>query len=162
MPISELMTRHVTTLGMDDSVRLAGAHFDSGGFHHIPIVDSRKRVLGIVSDRDYLKNVSPYLNTPSETFRDSEIMNHRINTIMSRHPKTVNENATIGEAAEILVNNQFSSLLVTDERNVLKGIVTWKDFLKFFAQYPDLDLHEGQLNIGLIEIEAPQVREVEV
>lgn len=162
MPISELMTRNVTTLGMDDSVKLAGAHFDNGGFHHLPIVDSKKRVLGIVSDRDYLKAVSPYIDTPSESRRDLDILRHRIHTIMTRNARTVHKDATIGEAAEILVENQFSSLLVTDSGNVLQGIVTWKDFLKFFAQYPNLDLEEGNLMIGMAAIEKPQPIEVSI
>lgn len=162
MPVSEIMSSHITTLGPDDSVKLAGAHFESGGFHHLPIVDSRKRVLGIVSDRDYWKTVSPYLDTPSESKRDFMIMNRAIHTIMTREPKTVDEHTKIGEAAKILVENQFSSLLVTDEDNKLKGIVTWKDFLRFFAQYPEMDLADGELTTRLMTSEDKEAVVIEI
>lgn len=145
MPIAEIMTYPVTTLGLDDPIRLAGAHFESGGFHHLPVVDTHKRVLGIVSDRDYLKVTSPYMNTPSETDRDIAFMRRRVHTIMTRHPCNIGLDTAIGEAAKLLMENRFSSLLVIDEYEVLKGIITWKDIVKFVARFPELDLINNEL-----------------
>lgn len=154
MSVAEIMTHPVTTLGMDDPIRLAGAHFESGGFHHLPVVDTKKRVLGIISDRDYLNVTSPYMNTPSELNRDLEFMSHKVHTIMTRNPACVQRDVSIGEAAKILTENKFSSLLVIDENEVLRGIVTWKDLIKFLSRFPDLDLSDGVLSVCVNEEEA--------
>ena len=61
MTVGQIMTRVVTTIGMDDSVRLVRHLFDEHSFHHLLVVD-RGRLVGVISDRDLLRNVSPFID----------------------------------------------------------------------------------------------------
>ncbi len=145
MSIEAIMTSPVVSISMDDPIRLAGEYFSNRGIHHLPVVDEKKRVSGVVSEREYLSVVSPYFNTPSETRRDLEIMGRKVHTIMRRNPTVVTADTHVSEAARLLIENQFSSLLVIDEGSEkLRGIVTWKDLVRALAD-ARIDIQDGEV-----------------
>jgi acetoin utilization protein AcuB len=51
-PVRRWMRQPATTIGADTAVRDAGALMREHGIHHLPVVDGRGRLLGIVTDRD--------------------------------------------------------------------------------------------------------------
>lgn len=144
MPISEIMTHPVTTLGLNDPIALAGAHFDSGGFHHLPVVNCDRKVLGIVCQHDY-SHVVDHSPDKDAAQQGSENLREKVHTIMSLNVVTTQLDTPIGEVAELLIQNKFSSVLVVDKNNILRGIVTWKDVVKFVAEFPQLDIRDGEI-----------------
>ena len=70
MRLGEIMTRQVITIGMDDTIAAIQRIFERVRFHHLIVVSEDDEVVGVISDRDLLKELSPYLNTPSEQSRD--------------------------------------------------------------------------------------------
>ncbi len=144
MSIKSIMTSPVISIGMDETIRLVGQHFKNREFHHLPVVDKRNKVQGIVSDRDYLAVASPYLNTPSESRRDIDIMLRRAHTIMSRNPVTLHQGASLSEAARLLLGHGVSSLLVTNESGELAGILTLKDVVQAIAD-ANVDIVSGKI-----------------
>ncbi|MGV6858385.1 MAG: CBS domain-containing protein [bacterium] len=147
MSIEAIMTSPVISICMDDPIRLVGEYFENRSINHLPVVDEKKKVLGVVSDREYLSVVSPYYNTPSETRRDLELMARKVHTIMRRDPLTLSPQASLSQAARLILDNEYSSLLVTaDASNTLLGIVTWKDLVRSIAEV-NIDIAEGQVEI---------------
>ncbi len=65
MDIAQLMTRRVIAVEMDDDISLARTLLERADIHHLPVVDGDNRLLGILSDRDVLRWLSPFLGTPS-------------------------------------------------------------------------------------------------
>ncbi|HHJ40097.1 MAG: hypothetical protein AXA67_07675 [Methylothermaceae bacteria B42] len=131
MLISEIMTRRVTAVAMDASVRLVRGIFGDMGFHQIPVVD-RKKLVGIIYENDLLHVISPYVDTPSETERDRETLKKRAHQIMTREPVTVRPETFVISAAAVLVQEKVSALPVVDKDHKLVGIVSWRDLLRFF------------------------------
>jgi len=129
--ISEIMTRRVTAVAMDASVRLVRGIFGDMGFHQIPVVD-RKKLVGIIYENDLLHVISPYVDTPSETERDRETLKKRAHQIMTREPVTVRPETFVISAAAVLVQEKVSALPVVDKDHKLVGIVSWRDLLRFF------------------------------
>ena len=82
-PVETIMTRDVVTLDMDDPLHLIQRIFQREGFHHLLVVEE-DQLVGVISDRDLLSAISPYVNTPSEKRRDELTLYKRAHHIMSR------------------------------------------------------------------------------
>ena len=133
MKISSIMTRGVVTVDMDDTLQTIREILNSFEFHHVPVVDNQK-LIGIISDRDLLSELSPFLDTPSQEQRDFAILKRRAHQIMSRILITVNATTSIEKASNLLLENDISCLPVISSKGVVEGIFTWKDILRFYMK----------------------------
>jgi acetoin utilization protein AcuB len=129
--IAEIMTARAVTIEMDDSLEVIRDIFRKVRFHHLLVVDNEKLV-GVISDRDVLKALSPYVGTMSETDRDRATLNKRAHQIMSHHPVTVRQSCPLQEAAQLMLTRGVSCLPVTTVDGVIQGVVTWKDVFRAF------------------------------
>jgi acetoin utilization protein AcuB len=129
MRMADVMTRHPVTIGLDDTVRSAKATLDRLGAHHL-LVEEGGRLVGIVSDRDVLRALSPALGTLSESARDAATLDKKVHQVMSHHPLTLKIDAPVTAAIDLLVANGFSCVPVVDDGFRPLGIVTWRDLLK--------------------------------
>jgi len=91
-----------------------------------------KKLLGVISDRDALRFVSPFLNTLSETTRDINMLDWKIHQIMTRRPVTVSGSTSIKTAMQLLLDKNISCLPVVNTADEIIGVVTWKDMLKAY------------------------------
>ena len=98
--IDSLLTATVVSVEIDDSLQVIKHIFENTNFHHLLVVSDDK-LIGIISDRDFLKAISPQIDTPSETSRDSATMNKRAHQIMNRNPSTLHLGATIQSAINL-------------------------------------------------------------
>jgi len=129
--VKDIMTTHVHTVAMDDSMQKVKDLFDRERCHHA-IVLAANRVFGVVSDRDILKVVSPFVgNVAMERAQDVNTMKKRVHQIMSRDLVTIGPEKTVVAAAEMMLSEGVSSLPVVDEYQSLLGIVTKKDIVKW-------------------------------
>ena len=128
MLIKEIMTTRVATVSMDDRLSVIKEIFEQAHFRHLLVVEDEVLV-GVISDRDLLRAISPYLDTDAEMNRDTETLNRRAHQIMSRHPITISPGLSLQDAAAIMLQQHVSCLPVL-ENGALVGIVSWKDLLK--------------------------------
>ncbi len=124
------MTTRVVSVEMDDRLDVVRKIFDSLKFHHLLVVDDGGKLKGVVSDRDLLKALSPYVGILAENARDLATLNKRVHQIMSRNLLTLHPGASITEAAKLLLENRISCIPIIDPRSKPVGILTWQDVLK--------------------------------
>jgi acetoin utilization protein AcuB len=105
-------------------------------FHHLIVVDGAK-IVGLITDRDFLKAISPYVDTMSETNRDRATLEKRAHQIMSHYPVTVQKSCQIQTAAKLMLDRRVSCLPVTMPDGIIAGVVTWKDVFKAFLESPN-------------------------
>jgi acetoin utilization protein AcuB len=129
MLISELMTKKVVTVEMDDKLSVVKDIFDNSKFHHLLVIEEEK-LLGVVSDRDLLKALSPNLGTMTETYKDAATLSKRVHQIMTRKPITLSQHATIKDAVHLFNNNRISCIPIVDESFRPVGIVSWRDIMR--------------------------------
>ena len=132
MNVETVMTKKVFTVRMDDTIGTIREILRTVPFHHLLVVEGRKLV-GILSDRDILKKISPFLESLSETERDLTILNRKVHQIMTRKPITVDKNTNVEDAASLLLDNNISCLPVTTPDGEILGVVTLKDILKLYV-----------------------------
>ncbi len=133
MTLANIMTARVVSVAMDDKLELVKEIFDSKNFHHLLVVDEHGKLSGIVSDRDLLRALSPYVGSAAETTRDLATLNKRVHQIMSRHPITLRAQSGIAEAANLLLAHRISCVPIVDADFRPIGIVSWRDLLKSLA-----------------------------
>ena len=134
MRIKDIMTNKVIKAHADMPAHQLLDIIEKHGFHHIPIVDDEDHLLGIVSDRDVSKHVSPLLGTDNEREADRETLNITASAIMSSEPITISENSRIKTASILLLEHKFSCLPVMDDENAqMVGIITLKDILNYYV-----------------------------
>ena len=132
--VGQIMSSHVVTITMDDTLAKAQALFNEFRFHHLLVVE-RQVLVGVMSDRDLLKASSPFTGTMNETTRDVATLSKRIHQIMNRALITANKEMTIDCAAQLLIEKRISCLPVVTEDGQVEGIVTWRDLLKAYAGF---------------------------
>ena len=129
MTVSEIMTTRVVTIEMDDALEVIRDIFRKVKFHHLIVMDGEK-IVGVISDRDFLKAISPYVDTLSETNRDRATLEKRAHQIMSHYPVTVQKSCPLQKAAKVMLDRRVSCLPVVLPGGTLAGVVTWKDVFK--------------------------------
>jgi acetoin utilization protein AcuB len=133
MLLNKIMKTRLTTVEMDDKLRVVKDIFDSMGFHHLLVVGDDKTLRGVVSDRDLLRALSPYVGTAAETTRDIASLNKRVHQIMSRQPITLKADGTVDDAIALLLDHRISCVPIVDDQFRPVGIVSWRDILRASA-----------------------------
>ena len=131
MQVGLIMTKDIISVDLDASIHTIRKLFSKYEIHHVVVLDDN-RLVGVISDRDLLRAISPFVGTLSERQRDVHTLEKRAHQIMSRNPVTVSTETPIRTAAAMLIQHQVSALPVVSADNRIEGIVSWKDFLRFF------------------------------
>jgi acetoin utilization protein AcuB len=130
MDVGSIMTTRVVTVEMDDQLDVVKQIFDSLNFHHLLVVDDRKKLAGVVSDRDLLKALSPYVGSATENARDVATLNKRVHQIMSRNLHTLQRHAALSEAMQLFLEHRISCIPIVNEDLKPVGILSWRDVLR--------------------------------
>ncbi|MDZ4830035.1 MAG: CBS domain-containing protein [Phycisphaerae bacterium] len=130
MLIEQLMTKHVISVSMDATLGTIRDLFQQCRFHHVVVLEEC-RIVGIISDRDLLRTVSPFAGTVAERSMDAASLRKHAHQIMNRSVITVRPDMHVADAAIILQNNRISCLPVVDQHGACVGIVTLRDFLSW-------------------------------
>lgn len=129
MNIAEIMTDRVATISMDDPLSVVKNAFDNSRFHHLLVVDTDVLV-GVISDRDLLKAMSPFLGTAAELRRDIQTITQPAHKIMTRNLVTLGPEAQLQDAITVFKEQQISCIPIVDGIGQPIGIVSWRDIIK--------------------------------
>ncbi|QGZ64998.1 CBS domain-containing protein [Paraburkholderia acidisoli] len=132
MQVEKFMTRRVVTVGFDDTLETVREIFAKASFHHLLVVEDGK-LQGVVSDRDLLRAISPFIDSVVEQARDLGTLNKRVHQIMSRKPITLRPDSTLPEAVALFLDNKISCLPIVDTEFRPVGIVSWRDVLRYLV-----------------------------
>ena len=101
-----------------DALRLMSENKIGG----IPVINKEKKLKGIITNRD---------------LRFEKDLKKKISEVMtSKNLVTAKEDVDLFKAESILQNHKIEKLLVTDENNILVGLITFKDIIKV-KQHPN-------------------------
>ncbi|MEO9091720.1 MAG: CBS domain-containing protein [Rhodanobacter sp.] len=132
MTVQSIMSTRLVTVEMDDKLKAVKEIFDRMKFHHLLVVDEG-RLVGVVSDRDLLRALSPFIGSMMEADRDVATLNRRVHQIMSRNLITLGPQAEVAEAAALLLEHDISCIPVVDTASRPVGILSWRDVLRSAA-----------------------------
>jgi acetoin utilization protein AcuB len=133
MLVKDYMTTKLVSVEMDDTLATVREIFQNTGFHHLLVIEGGT-VVGVLSDRDLLRHLSPYVGTATETQRDAATLHKHAHQIMTRKPVTLSPESELAEVLEKFRQKDVTCLPVVDARSSkVVGIVTWRDMLKLMG-----------------------------
>ena len=113
MKVSDLMTTALVTINASEQLSEAKIDMEMSLVHHLPVVDERGRLVGIVSDRDIVRRADK----------------KRVSDVMSRDIVTTRPDAPAHLAASMMLEFRIGAVPVVDDDGALVGVVTITDYL---------------------------------
>ncbi len=123
----------VTFLGKEKVFQAIAVMADKN-YGSVVIVDSKDKVVGIVTERDIVKKLVNNNMSPKTT---------KLEDIMTLNPRVANENDDVVDWLRIMSNDRFRRLPVVDADGKIKVIFTQGDFVSY--TWPDLIFQASQL-----------------
>ena len=118
MKIKEIM-KNIKAIDPDSTVKEAAVLMGKNSFGSLVVVNDRKKVVGIITERDILKKVTALDKSPSK-LSVKEVMTPKVITIES--------NAPLDDAVYLMIKHKIKRLPVLDN-NELAGIITSTDIV---------------------------------
>lgn len=127
--VGDVMSSPAYQIRADETLEAARKALETLRVHHL-LVENQDRIVGIVSDRDVLRNLSPYAEGISAQSRDDATLRRPVYQIASFELLTVELTTSLEEAAALMLERGISCLPVRGRKEVILGVVTKSDLLK--------------------------------
>ncbi len=133
LTVAAIMTADPTTI--DRSAPLSEAYqlLQDASFHHVIVTDNDEPI-GMLSTSDILRLVYDVDGTSDKALRTYMDHQFTIEDAMTTGLRTVSIGATVRDAAKLLSDGTFHSVVVLDKAKNLAGIVTTTDLARYIAQ----------------------------
>jgi sulfide:quinone oxidoreductase len=140
MHVRDVMTREVVTVRQGTALTAVADLMVARKISGVPVLDVDDRLVGIVTEADFLSAmnlhgglVADALETVVRKHRARKGMGTIVDDLMTRAPVTVAETATLADAVALMDRNKIKRLVVTDEKQHVRGTVSRGDLLKLFS-----------------------------
>jgi acetoin utilization protein AcuB len=131
MNVSDMMTVDPISIHQDKPLQTALEILEDNNFHHLPIMNSERQLVGILTKRDIRAALkSPFILRESWQ-NEAEIIRLPVRAIMTPAPIVVEPEADADEAVRLMLVNHISCLPVI-RSETLVGIITISDVLNAF------------------------------
>lgn len=148
MQIKDIMTKKVISVRQDDGIGEVSRLLMKHKIHGVPVVDEKRRILGIITETDFFIKGKADIFLPSyidilqktnilkvaASDKDKEI--HRalldvtVSDIMTKKVIAIKENKPIKDLYKLFKTKKIFTVPVVNEENFLTGIVTLVDIVK--------------------------------
>ncbi|ABC27134.1 MULTISPECIES: CBS domain-containing protein [Hahella] len=135
--MKDVMSHPVHTLSTENSLADARKMMQEQGIRHIPVVNAKNKLEGLVTQRDVFAAMdSSVYDMPPELMEahESEIP---VTQVMRTKVATASLDTPIRKAAEFLQTKKYGCLPVVENGHVV-GILTGGDFIKIAINLLDL------------------------
>ncbi len=126
--VADIMTRRLITVSEEDTLEHITAGMEKYRFRHLPVVRGN-RLVGLVTHRDMLQLSASSLSSQRE-IRDRLIHQVPVGRIMRTEVATVSPGDSLLAAGKLMWEMKVGCLCVTNDDDVLLGIVTEADFVR--------------------------------
>jgi len=133
-PVKDVMTKRVITIGPDERLVHARRLMIDNDISRLVVINSGL-IMGIITGKDLAKTIIDLKKRVPEKYQHSQIRNLFVQEVMSQTIETTTKTSSISEVANFMVENEFSGMPVSDEKNKVQGIITKTDILKFIYDH---------------------------
>ncbi len=144
------MTAEVVSVKANTSVLDVVKIIFVNGFNGVPVVDDANKLIGIITEWDFIAKGSPVFFSPLgrllqelDLFREDEgeidkkikeIVSSKTADLMNHEPVTLNLNNTLQDAADLFLrHHRVNPVPVIDDERKLVGIISRYDLIKLYA-----------------------------
>lgn len=133
IPVAELMSRDLLIVHPDDTLERVGDILEANQIHHLPVVESNGKLVGLVSKSDFLRVNHMFALFDREKYGNYNHRLHksvRVREVMTSHLATLAPDDPLSVAVGIFRENLFHALPVVD-RGTLVGLLTTFDVINY-------------------------------
>lgn len=131
--VQDFMTSNVLTLREGDTLRSAVELELVRRIRHIPVLNDRGGLVGIVTDRDIKRALPSPLSAPTPEEYESILDATPVARVMTREPYTVAPETPIADAVGKMLDHKVGGFPVVKD-GVLMGMFTQSDALRGYLQ----------------------------
>lgn len=142
MLVEEIMKTNVITLSANNLIKDAVKLMKQHAINHIPIVNTEKNVIGIISDRD-IRDALPSVLHKVDSTEDPQIP---ISSIMTKNVISAHPLDFVEELSTIFYDYKIGCVPIVDQ-NKLVGIVTKTDILYTLIQLTGANQPSSQIEV---------------
>lgn len=131
MRAKDIMTRTVTAVHSDSTIRHAAALMTEAKVTSLPVLDEDDRVIGILSEADIIRDRMPsdprsHLRVNVEQQPDPHLL---VRDVMTTTAACMGENADTADLAALMLDNNVRAVPIVDGARLV-GIVSRRDLLR--------------------------------
>jgi CBS domain-containing membrane protein len=131
--VAEVMTRKIVTVTEQDALQNIEEGMHRLRFRHLPVVDRRGKLVGLLSHRDLL-HAAPSWLSEQEAEQNAVIQKLPVGRIMQHEVLTVESTDPLVEVGKLMWASKIGCLPVVDAEGTLVGIITEADFIRLAVQ----------------------------
>ncbi|MEZ5320220.1 MAG: CBS domain-containing protein [Vicinamibacterales bacterium] len=131
--VRDLMSDHVMSVRPDSPLAEVRDLMIDRRIRHVPVVEDDGTLVGLVSERDLLRQVLAETEALPISARTDLYEAIRAREIMTRDVETIDVDEDISVAAQAMLENKYGCLPVVEE-GTLAGILTEADFVRFLTE----------------------------
>lgn len=132
--VRDLMTEDVVALKPHDTLATLRDLMYERRIRHMPIVDGEGRLIGLVSQRDLLRNSLIEQVRVPEAVEQAVLERLEVRDLMTTKIESVRPDADVRVAAQILLDHKIGCVPVVGAGKKLVGILTESDFVRLFTR----------------------------
>ncbi len=128
MLVRDLMTSDVETVRPESKLAELLGLLQESNIRHVPVVDDDGDLVGLVTQRDLLRRSLAARGDLPLTVREEVITHRTVDEFMTAGVITIDPDAPLGDAAELILDNKVGCLPVVEGPHLV-GIITESDFV---------------------------------
>ncbi len=128
------MTKPGVTVNVSERFSVVERRMRENKIRHIPVVDHKRHVVGLMSQRDLYRIAPPRKTLEGEGYDEEYLDGFILSKVMTVSVQTLVEQAALKEAVYLMTDQKLGCIPIVDEDGCLTGIVTKTDVLKFLSR----------------------------
>ena len=134
--VKEQMSKNPVTVKPDEGLKDAIWKMEHGHFRHLPVVDEKNKLIGMLTDRD-IRVIPPSLALVNKQDAQVQLWSISVQQAAVFDPISVKPETTLKEAAELMLRWRVGGLPVVDDKENVLGVITYTDILREFIGRED-------------------------
>lgn len=133
--VKDVMSRTLSKVPPNTTLLQAKQLMEDKNVRHLLVVDKTDQLVGIISDRDVKKFMSPFAGSSLEAPRDKATLNMTVEQIHHGRPiYTAGAEDAVKTAIEKILEKNISALPVVEDNRPI-GIVSTSDLLRYLLNF---------------------------
>lgn len=144
MIVKDIMNTSVKSATVETSIKDIASIMCFNKISGVPVIDSEGRLIGVLSEKDILRNMFPDVKTVMEQggapdfeaieLDYKDLLHKKVGDIMTKTVASVTPDMPLLKAASMMCSKQIRRIPVTDANKVLVGIISIGDVHKAIFQ----------------------------
>jgi CBS domain-containing protein len=126
------LSKTPATVKADDGLKDALWTMARGHFRHLPVVDEKDKLIGMLTDRD-VRLIRPSLAFVKKEEADVQLWSIAVQQAAVFDPVRLKPETSLKEAADLMLRWYVGGLPVVDDHEKVVGMITYTDILREFV-----------------------------